>query len=152
MTLMRTKLSDAFEHLWDLGVIAEENFTCCQNCGIDQAYEYAREINVDTDTPMLGYCFYHWQDREDRDARGHFHLSFGAFSNGTETAEKLLAAVVKVGELVCAVLRDRGVEVEWDGDPRTRIKVIATTGSEPGVKRVSLEVKTNAAPSSAERP
>ena len=103
------RLSNAFRNLDASGIVAREDFTCCQNCGTT---EIGGEV-VDVEA-CRGYVFYHGQDADRAVAGGGIWLSYGLFERETTP---------EIGEEVCAALRAEGFEVDWDGSPDKRIRV-----------------------------
>lgn len=112
MTL--SKLAIAFELMRDENIDARHHFTCCQSCG---SAELRSLENPDNDT--IGYCFYHAQDAEGIAERKELYLSYGGF----ETPEDFWEAE-DVAHVVRRILEDFGLEVEWNGDSATRVKVL----------------------------
>ena len=106
-----TNISDCFKDFRKLGIVARQNFLCCQGCGTAQlAYEsekknYARK---------RGYIFYHKQDAEKWREEGCLHLSFGTFDD-SDPVPMMTSAVT--------ILRRRGFKVDWDGTAAQRPEV-----------------------------
>jgi hypothetical protein len=71
-----------------------------------------------------GYVFYDREQRLLRRAREPFFLNYGLIPTKEMTEDEFAEAKRAVGEIVCRVMRDRGVEVEWDGDVTKRIRVM----------------------------
>lgn len=110
------RLSRAFAALDESGIVARENFTCCQQC--------AGEEIPDEVTPGVvpdGYVFFHSQDTENAVAGGDLLLGYGTFTYHPSTE-----SMVAVGERVVAALRGEGLNIVWDGSPDTRIAVRMT--------------------------
>ncbi|MEH0980965.1 DUF6891 domain-containing protein [Micromonospora sp. CPCC 205556] len=103
------RLTAAFRALTAAGLVARENFTCCQNCGLD-------EIGADVPRPIepRGYAFYHQQDAERAVAGSPVFIAYGLFGGPPST---------EIGEEVAAALRAEGLTVHWDGDADSRIQV-----------------------------
>jgi hypothetical protein len=93
---METNLSKAFKDLRKHGYFARQNFMCCQNCGWHAVPE-GKEDKV---------VFFHNQDNVEK-LKG----------------EPLYLAWSGDGNLICDVLRDNGMDVDWNGDTGTRIRV-----------------------------
>lgn len=106
------RLTLAFRALDSAGIVARENFTCCQNCG---AHEIRDE--ADEQDQRRGYTFYHQQDAERGVEGGGVYLAYGVFDG---------PATVEIGEEVAAALRDHDLPVRWDGSTGTRIFVPVT--------------------------
>ncbi|MBG0566465.1 DUF6891 domain-containing protein [Actinoplanes aureus] len=104
------RLTDAFRALDLAGIVAREDFACCQSCGNS---EIGGEVgNVQ---PARGYVFYHGQDAERAAQGGTLWLAYGSFDKRIGAAQ--------VGEEVVAALRVEGLEVDWTGDAAQRIQV-----------------------------
>jgi hypothetical protein len=106
------RLTAAFRRLSAAGIVAREDFACCQSCGLA---ELGGEV-VDGETPR-GYAFYHHQDATDAATDGGLYIAFGRFEQ-PPTAE--------IGREVADALADQGLAVSWDGDPTTRIQLTLT--------------------------
>ncbi|MFI7487900.1 DUF6891 domain-containing protein [Micromonospora echinaurantiaca] len=103
------RLTAAFRALTAAGIVARENFACCQNCGLS-------EIGADVPRSIVprGYAFYHRQDAE-RGVDGEgVHIAYGLFEQPPSAA---------VGEEVAAALRAEGLTVRWNGEAGNRIHV-----------------------------
>jgi hypothetical protein len=106
-------LERAFARLRRTGIVAEENFTCCQSCGVAEIGGEVPEGSV-----MDGYAFFHRQDTEGALTDGKLFLSYGTF--GSESGPQ---KAVEVGERVVAALEAEGLRTQWNGSPRARIIV-----------------------------
>ncbi|MFG2056737.1 DUF6891 domain-containing protein [Micromonospora sp. NPDC048930] len=103
------RLTAAFRALTAAGIVARENFTCCQNCGLG-------EIGADVPRGVepRGYAFYHQQDAEHGVEGAGVYVAYGLFEQPPSA---------EVGEEVAAALRAQGLTVHWDGDVASRIHV-----------------------------
>ncbi|MFU8870302.1 DUF6186 family protein [Micromonospora sp. SL4-19] len=103
------RLTAAFRALSAAGIVARENFTCCQNCGLG-------EIGAEVPEGVVprGYAFYHQQDAERAVDGSPVFLAYGLFERPPS---------VEIGEEVAAVLRAEGLTVHWAGDVGARIQV-----------------------------
>ncbi len=108
------RLDTAFAELDAAGILARQNFACCQTCG---HAEMQSEIAwVQEHRPVEGYVFYHMQDTESaRDGYG-LYLAYGAVQDGDEPTEA-------VGWRIVDALKQAGLEVSWNGSVRQRIYV-----------------------------
>lgn len=106
------RLDQAFAELEMDGIVARQNFSCCQNCG---HAEIGGEISA-AEGPVDGYTFYHLQDTESAVETGFLYLAYGATDNGGE-------AVEAVGRRIAAALERAGLTVEWNGSRSQRIGV-----------------------------
>lgn len=110
-----SRLAIAFEMMRDIEKIdARHHFTCCQSCGSAKLQSLENE-----DDETIGYCFYHVQDAENIAERKELYLSYGGF----ETPDMFYRSE-DVAYVVRKYLEDCGLEVEWNGDAATRVKVL----------------------------
>ncbi|MCO5993085.1 DUF6891 domain-containing protein [Actinoallomurus rhizosphaericola] len=108
------RLIRAFRELEMAGIVAREDFACCQSCGTAEIGAEAPE-----GAGMRGYVFCHHQDVQAAVAGHGVYLAYGTFG-GDE------AATTRIGEEVVAVLRRHGLAPDWNGDPGRRIAVPMT--------------------------
>lgn len=115
------RLDRAFAALERRGVVARQNFACCQTCG---HAEIGDEIESGTaEEPVRGYAFFHRQDTESAAAGEGLYLAYGAVMPGPASpAEWNRAATEVAGEVVTA-LRAEGLDAAWNGDLEMRIGV-----------------------------
>ena len=125
-----TNLDSAFAALREREIVAEQAFSCCNNCGFDEIQEVA-------DGPQwAGFVFFHMQDAERLVETGETYLSYGMFWRHYKTREEFDAmsgtekdayyeeqTLDLMRRVVVPVLRGHGMEVDWDGDLRTRVLV-----------------------------
>jgi hypothetical protein len=108
------RLDRAFAALERAGVVARQNFTCCQTCGhAEIGDEIAQAL---TKAEAIGYTFYHMQDTERAAEGGGLFLAYGSL-------ERTEAAQQKVGWSIVEALRREGLPAEWNGDVGKRIEV-----------------------------
>ena len=107
-------LDQAFAALERSGVVARQNFACCQTCGHAEIGDEIAEAQEKAD--VVGYTFYHMQDTERAAEGGGLYLSYGAL-------EQTESALQKVGRSIVEALRKEGLKAEWDGDPKKRIEI-----------------------------
>jgi len=106
------RLDQAFAELEAEGIVARQNFSCCQNCG----HSEIGGVIAQAEGPVDGYTFYHCQDTEGAVEGGFLYLAYGATRDGDE-------AVVAVGRRIVAALERAGLTVEWNGSRSQRIGV-----------------------------
>ena len=130
---VRSNLNRAFAELNARAVLARENFTCCGTCA-------AAEIHDERDDSRhwRGYVWYHQQDTDALidSEMGAVYLGYGIYPPA-DFDEVTHAALPKaeqqarwqvdldrlLNEVVFPVLRDHGMQVEWNRRPSTRILV-----------------------------
>lgn len=100
------RIDAAFTALESKGIVARQNFACCQTCGLaeigDEIEEFAKTAEP------AGYTFYHMQDTERACDGGSLYLAYGTVKGTDEDA-------VKIGETIRDTLARHGLTVEWDG-------------------------------------
>jgi len=102
----------AFADLENNGIVARQNFTCCQSCGNAEIGEEIEEYSKSADP--LGYVFYHMQDTEGACDGGSLYLAFGTVGGTDEDA-------VAVGERIRDALEREELAVRWCGTLGKRI-------------------------------
>lgn len=109
------RLDAAFAKLDAIGVVARQNFSCCQNCGHGEIWD---EINGRAPTlpAARGYVFYHCQDTESAVEGDSLFLAYGSVAESD-------AAAVDVGHEIVQALRAEGMDPQWNGSLRARIRV-----------------------------
>ncbi|MFG1927149.1 DUF6891 domain-containing protein [Cryptosporangium sp. NPDC048952] len=103
------RLTEAFRALDAAGIVARQDFACCQNCGL-------AEIGGTVPDPAAarGYVFYHQQDTDSAVAGEGVHLAYGLFGAPPTT---------EIGTEVTTALTAAGLPVNWDGTTGQRIHV-----------------------------
>jgi hypothetical protein len=109
------RLDTAFARLEAAGILARQDFSCCQNCGHGEMWELVQDAHAHG-RDVRGYTFYHQQDTEHAVEGYGLCLAWGA----AEAGEPALASI---GHEVVAALRAEGLKVSWDGGTKKRISV-----------------------------
>lgn len=109
------RLDEAFAELDRKGIVARQNFTCCQTCGHAEIF-YDIERAENAGRPPRGYVFFHMQDTESAVRNGYLYLAYGSVS-GEEKESKVIA------DEIVATLKKHGLEADWNGSVRARICV-----------------------------
>jgi uncharacterized protein DUF6891 len=109
------RLDRAFAALDRSGIVARQNFTCCQTCG---HAEIGDEIHAaeESGTKVIGYTFFHFQCTDGAVATGDLYLYYGS-REGNE------AASVRVGRTVVEAVEHHGLAAEWNGSLNSAILV-----------------------------
>jgi hypothetical protein len=104
------RLDRAFAALNSAGIVARQNFACCQNCGHDEIMDEVREAAETID--VRGYVFYHMQDTDSVLEDGTLFLAFGGRDDQQAVAWEIVEA-----------LKREALDVEWNGEVSKRIVV-----------------------------
>ncbi|WP_159941846.1 MULTISPECIES: hypothetical protein [unclassified Nocardiopsis] len=110
------RLTRAFRALDEAGVIAREDFACCDGCArtaLDG--ELAARNSNPSGLAARGYAFYHHQDAGHAAGGAPLTIRFGATHPLRRAA---------VGEETAEALRAHGLTVDWDGDPERGLRVL----------------------------
>jgi hypothetical protein len=102
-------------------LLVEENFSCCQTCGVQEILERVEE-EISDGEEIVGYVFYDMQDNESKMAGQPFYLTYGPVDNPQQGKAALSSETI--GRIVCECLALCGMPYEWDGDPDKRILVL----------------------------
>lgn len=109
------RLDAAFAALEAQGVVARQDFSCCNTCGSAEIGAEMDDMRAAGRMPR-GYAFYHMQDTESA-AQGYgVYLSYGA-ANGAD------ADGLAIGREIAERLTAHGLTVNWDGRINKRIGV-----------------------------
>ncbi len=109
------RIDAAFEALESKGIVARQNFTCCQNCGHGEIWDEIKGARKSR--PVAGYTFFHMQDTDRAAAGGGLYLAYGATEPGDE-------AGVQVGKVIVSELQAAGLKTDWDGTMNKRIAIV----------------------------
>jgi hypothetical protein len=100
------RLDKAFASLNQQGIVARQNFSCCNNCGFTEIWE---EVEHEEERQLVeGYVFYHLQCAERAVETGQLLLAYGCI----EEDELVLN---RVANTIVAELREAGLDARWQG-------------------------------------
>jgi len=116
------RLDRAFAVLNARGIVARQNFTCCQTCGHAEIGDEFEACPV----PVRGYTFFHVQDTAHAAEGYGLCLAYGAVLAEGATKPEYDAAAVGVGREIVAALRAEGLAPVWEGDLGRRIELPLT--------------------------
>ena len=132
------RLDQAFAALEKNGIIARQNYSDCQTCGVAQISEEMAKLHQ-AGKPVRGYVFYHEQDTEGA-ADGGLYLSYGAENGEGQDS-------VAVGRDIVRELDHHRLKTVWNGDLSERINVQLdwrrrrfTTAPRPWTEKIGEEV------------
>lgn len=109
------RLDRAFEILERGGIVARQNYWCCQTCGSAAIHDEMLSAAEDGE-PVRGYVFYHEQDTEGAAGYGQLYLAYGSFSGEDSDS-------VAIGKELVIHLEEVGLEPRWGGKLDERISV-----------------------------
>ena len=108
------RLDSAFSALNTQGIVARQNFSCCNNCGFTEIWD---EVDKEeTQHPVEGYVFYHLQCTEQAIKTGQLLLAYGSVEEDPE-------AFLGVANKIVGELRNNGLNASWGGTDRDPIVV-----------------------------
>lgn len=108
------RLDACFVELEKDGIVARQNFTCCQTCGhaeIGMEIEEAQKKGA-----VTGYTFYHQQDTESAADGGGIFLAYGSLAGGEPKS-------LEVANRIVDTLKRSGLTVTWEGTANKRIQI-----------------------------
>ena len=100
------RLDEAFASLNKRGIIARQNFSCCNNCGFTEIWDEVEE--EETRRAVIGYVFYHLQCTERAMETRQLLMAFGSIEEGSEV-------LTQVANTIVAELRSVGLNASWQG-------------------------------------
>jgi hypothetical protein len=100
------RLDEAFAALNRQGIVARQDFSCCNNCGFTDIWDEIEE--EEKRQAVEGYVFYHLQATETAIESGNLLMAYGCVEEGE-------AALGRVASKVVAELRRVGLNASWKG-------------------------------------
>ena len=108
------RLDAAFAALNLQGIVARQDFSCCNNCGFTEIWdEVAEEEKLHL---VEGYAFYHLQCTEQVIKTGRLLIAYGCVEENPE-------AFTSVANKIVAALRKENLNASWGGTDRHPIVV-----------------------------
>lgn len=121
----KTRLNAAFADMRARGLIARQNFMCCNGCA---AYELGSRVGEKIAAgknvgKIKGVVFYTKQDNDRLFDEGMTYLSFGKLECSLASGKTQIVGLddFEVAKIVCEELQKHGIPYEWNGDVDTRI-------------------------------
>lgn len=100
------RLNDAFSVLNEQGIVARQDFSCCNNCGFTEIWD---EVEAEEKRrPVEGYVFYHLQCTEQAIKTGQLLMAYGSVEDDPDQ-------LGRVADKVVAELRRVGLMASWAG-------------------------------------
>ena len=100
------RLDTAFASLDAQGIVARQDFSCCNNCGFTEIWDEVEK--EEQQHPVEGYVFYHLQCTERAIKTGQLLLAYGC-------VEDDLQAFVAIANKIVAELIKAGLKASWGG-------------------------------------
>ena len=100
------RLDEAFAALNRRGIVARQDFSCCNKCGFAEIWDEVDE--AEKQQPVEGYVFYHLQCTERVIKTGQLLIAYGCL-------EENPVAFQRLGNAVVAELRRVGLDASWGG-------------------------------------
>jgi len=108
------RINEAFNSLNRQGIVARQNFSCCNNCGFTEIWDEVEK--EETTQTVEGYVFYHFQCVEQVIESGQLLMAYG-------TVEDDVEALQRVADKIVEELRRVGLNASWGGTEGHPIKV-----------------------------
>jgi hypothetical protein len=100
------RLNEAFAALNRQGIVARQDFSCCNKCGFAEIWDEIEE--EEKRQPVEGYVFYHLQATEMAIESGQLLMAYGCI-------EENAAIFVRVANKIVAELCRVGLKTSWGG-------------------------------------
>lgn len=100
------RLNEAFSALNQQGIVARQNFACCNNCGFSEIWDEVDE--AEKQHPVDGYVFYHLQCTDQAIQSGRLLMAYGCVEDDHE-------AFLRVANKIVAELCRVGLNASWGG-------------------------------------
>jgi hypothetical protein len=108
------RLDQAFAALNTQGIVARQDFSCCNNCGFTEIWDEIEK--AEKLQPVEGYVFYHLQCTERAIKTGQLLLAYGSVEDDPP-------ALRRVANKMVAELRRVGLDASWGGTTQHPIVV-----------------------------
>lgn len=108
------RLDEAFAAMNAKGIVARQDFSCCNNCGFTEIWDEVEQ--AEKHGPVEGYAFYHLQCTERAIKTGQLLMAYGCVEDDPE-------AFQQVANKIVAELRRVGLNASWGGTDRHPIVV-----------------------------
>jgi hypothetical protein len=100
------RLDEAFAALNGQGIVARQDFSCCNNCGFTEIWDEVEE--VEKRQRVEGYVFYHLQGTERAVESGQLLMAYGCVDDDKEALDRIANRIVRE-------LRRVGLNASWQG-------------------------------------
>jgi hypothetical protein len=100
------RLDSAFAALNAQGIVARQDFSCCNNCGFTEIWDEVEK--EERQHPVEGYVFYHLQCTERAIETGQLLMAYGCVEEDPQ-------AFLGVANKIVAGLRKTGLNASWGG-------------------------------------
>jgi hypothetical protein len=100
------RLDKAFAALNRQGIVARQDFSCCNNCGFTEIWDEIEE--EEKRQPVEGYAFYHLQATETAIKSGRLLMAYGCIEENSAT-------LVRIANRIVCELRRVGLNAFWGG-------------------------------------
>ena len=100
------RLDEAFTALYRQGIVARQDFSCCNNCGFAEIWDEVEE--EEKRQPVEGYVFYHLQSTRQAIKTGRLLMAYGCVEEDPEALQRVASKIV-------AELRRAGLNASWGG-------------------------------------
>jgi hypothetical protein len=100
------RLDSAFTALNAQGIVARQDFSCCNNCGFTEIWDEVEK--EEKNHSVEGYVFYHLQCTERAIETGQLLMAYGCVEEDPK-------AFLSVANKIVAELRKAGLNASWGG-------------------------------------
>jgi hypothetical protein len=101
------RLTAALEALEQRGIVARQNFTCCQSCGHAEIGDELEQFEA-AGGVARGYVFFHQQATEGAVDGEDINFAYGSTTEAVDSVE--------IASELAAELRQAGLQVDWNGE------------------------------------
>lgn len=100
------RLDAAFAALNRQGIVARQNFSCCNNCGFTEIWDEVEE--AEKSQIVTGYVFYHLQCTARAIKTGQLLMAYGSIDDNLNSLNRVVSTIV-------TELRNSGLPASWAG-------------------------------------
>lgn len=117
---LHKKLEKAFKKLEDMGYVTKMSFMCSRNCAASSICTEVSEMPEDEARKFKGTVFFSEEETDYFLRSGDLYIPYGYLITQYGNIGK---KDKEIGEDAAKVLRDCGIEVKWNGNPKKTIMV-----------------------------
>jgi len=103
------RLHEAMKTLTTNGIVARENFTCCNTCGNAEIGMEIDDYEKSSGEDARGYTFFHQQDTDSAAGGYGVYLSYGRAQDEGTDADSL-----NIGKEIAEAMKQAGLKIKWN--------------------------------------
>lgn len=120
---LKPLIGKAFKQLRQLGIIARQNFMCCNSCAGNDIGNYIEKLSDNKRKKIRGMVYFCRQGETSFKETGDLYLQYCDRSTNARPDDVDLSTK-EVGKLICSVFKKLNIPYNWNGDDNKCIHVV----------------------------